>query len=872
MRNFQPIHPPADFDSRLVNILKNLNTYLAQTSAGFKRIERGESPNAGGSLVSESIADHHKLSSLATYDDHPQYLYLPGRAGGQIGHGAVPTLGDIAGTWANGGNFTSKANKSSLTTWSGIAIDTSAAVGDIIILFLTSEFTIATASNGPASRHTSITDTKGNTWVKIKEHQFSDGFGEGGTHSAWKCVVTTALIAGSDTLTAVYTNTMTAMGISSHRWTGSSTNVSLVGITSLGEQGFGGGEPSILTLSNLPSSVQYLFIRGSAKFNYSGSVPGYAASANYTIFDNSTSGTGGGAANTGVFGEYRIVSSASDSTNPSADGGAYASIYLALAIFPSVIGGLTLTADTLPDAAKIDAQRQSLFLYGHDIQFRDVATSTTLSYVRTSADGAFVGPMVPQTLFDVQDSIFRIVGSADLTKKVAFEVDGLTTATTRILTVPNVDGTIILSQGTSTGQVIGTGAHTGGTVNSLAIEGPLLLGDITGINFTAGRMLEVRLSPTVSNLTGINIQYNLATIATVSGTMRGLQIALSGTLAASSGSATMQGFFFTSTASVPTGVTLSESLGGLFQSSSVTSGGTITKSTGLRAIVLGSNASTTTPTIAGFEIQLANRSANVTDANFIQFLAGVGGVVGTIASLRFVDIGAAAVLNSAQITDWIGIRIPDAPTLPVGLIRGLHIGNIKSHHVGPIRFGDTTTPTELVEIAAGTTARGPLKLNSGALRTTPLAGLIEFLTDDYFATITTGTARVAFVLDDGTRLTAGRVPFAGTNGRLIDDADFTFAVDTLTITKIAATTLTGLLTIMDAIDVALGTTTGTKIGTATTQKLGFWNTAPNVQPTTAIAAATFVANTSAIADDSATFDGYTIGQVVAALRRAGLLA
>lgn len=59
---------------------------------------------------------------------------------------------------------------------------------------------------------------------------------------------------------------------------------------------------------------------------------------------------------------------------------------------------------------------------------------------------------------------------------------------------------------------------------------------------------------------------------------------------------------------------------------------------------------------------------------------------------------------------------------------------------------------------------------------------------------------------------------------------------------------------------------------ATLNKIGFWNATPIVQPTTAIAAATFVANTSLIANDTATFDGYTIGQVVKALRNAGLLA
>jgi hypothetical protein len=50
-----------------------------------------------------------------------------------------------------------------------------------------------------------------------------------------------------------------------------------------------------------------------------------------------------------------------------------------------------------------------------------------------------------------------------------------------------------------------------------------------------------------------------------------------------------------------------------------------------------------------------------------------------------------------------------------------------------------------------------------------------------------------------------------------------------------------------------------------------WDT-PIVQSTAAVAAATFVANTSSIANDTATFDGYTLGQVVKALRNAGLLA
>jgi hypothetical protein len=44
------------------------------------------------------------------------------------------------------------------------------------------------------------------------------------------------------------------------------------------------------------------------------------------------------------------------------------------------------------------------------------------------------------------------------------------------------------------------------------------------------------------------------------------------------------------------------------------------------------------------------------------------------------------------------------------------------------------------------------------------------------------------------------------------------------------------------------------------------------QETTAVGASTFVSNTSLIANDTATFDGYTIGQVVKALRNLGILA
>lgn len=50
------------------------------------------------------------------------------------------------------------------------------------------------------------------------------------------------------------------------------------------------------------------------------------------------------------------------------------------------------------------------------------------------------------------------------------------------------------------------------------------------------------------------------------------------------------------------------------------------------------------------------------------------------------------------------------------------------------------------------------------------------------------------------------------------------------------------VTLADGVDLAANTSTGTKIGTATGQKLGFWNTAPVIQPAHADQAATVMGN------------------------------
>ena len=81
-----------------------------------------------------------------------------------------------------------------------------------------------------------------------------------------------------------------------------------------------------------------------------------------------------------------------------------------------------------------------------------------------------------------------------------------------------------------------------------------------------------------------------------------------------------------------------------------------------------------------------------------------------------------------------------------------------------------------------------------------------------------------------------------------------------------------IITVANGVNFAFNTGTGTKLGTATTQKLSFWNATPIVQPTTGVAAATLVSNAGTALTSTDTFDGYTIAKVVKALRNTGLLA
>lgn len=88
----------------------------------------------------------------------------------------------------------------------------------------------------------------------------------------------------------------------------------------------------------------------------------------------------------------------------------------------------------------------------------------------------------------------------------------------------------------------------------------------------------------------------------------------------------------------------------------------------------------------------------------------------------------------------------------------------------------------------------------------------------------------------------------------------------------------GNLQFADAINIVFNATTGTKIGTATTQKLAFYNSAPIAQPSSTGETVGFTAGGGTTVTDASTFTGnvgtkaYRISDIVKHLKNLGLIA
>ena len=185
-------------------------------------------------------------------------------------------------------------------------------------------------------------------------------------------------------------------------------------------------------------------------------------------------------------------------------------------------------------------------------------------------------------------------------------------------------------------------------------------------------------------------------------------------------------------------------------------------------------------------------------------------------------------------------------------------GTAANHLNGNLLIGTTTIPTNAT-----------FNLSLGGGTTSPVLGAA---TADTVSTAAvdqaTGDRRLFIQSELGSPISLGndRLNFAATVGTL----------------SIGGTDILGLsssgVTVSDGSVLALGTTTGTKIGTGTNQKLGFWNATPVTQYTAASVTSGFTAGSGTTVVSGSTFTGntgstaYTIGDLVAALKKCGVIA
>lgn len=102
--------------------------------------------------------------------------------------------------------------------------------------------------------------------------------------------------------------------------------------------------------------------------------------------------------------------------------------------------------------------------------------------------------------------------------------------------------------------------------------------------------------------------------------------------------------------------------------------------------------------------------------------------------------------------------------------------------------------------------------------------------------------------------------------------------NTLTFSASNGLTFANSVVLNDGVNLSSSTTTGSKLGTSTTQKLGFWNATPIVQPSSTGETVGFTAGGGTTVTDASTFTGnvgataYRISDIVKALKNSGLMA
>ena len=415
---------------------------------------------------------------------------------------------------------------------------------------------------------------------------------------------------------------------------------------------------------------------------------------------------------------------------------------------------------------------------------------------------------------DLSDSAFRVVGSSDATKKVAFEVDTLVdTATTRTLTVPNASGRIQVE-----GQPIGNTTPAAGTFTTLSAN--------NGTLTASAPVLDLAQHWNNAAVTFTGLRFNATDTASASNSILAdfqrngssfIRLARSFSAPYIYGTTSDSGVGFSSTGIIARGngsdiaICNTGNWGWTIRSDGRFEWAANTNPTTAADLQIFRDAADTLAQRRGANGQTLRIYNTYTDASNHERLslrwASNVAIIGTekagtgsARALEFQTDGTTRLTIGT--TGQVGIGV--APERPLHIQGSAAFGRMD-------RQGTNGPAWLMIRMATGTTV-------SSSWLFGPATGVASVTNDDFS------------IIDYGTSI-------SGTSG-----------TQRLTIAKSdGQLTVNGNLNLSTK-DLVTDTTTGTKIGTGTTQKIGFFNATPVVQQA-AVADATDAASTQARLND-----------------------
>lgn len=760
MRAFEPQIPARDFDNRLYECLKNINGYLQQVDSAFGLIGRGLVPVAGAGAgvpgtTLGGIIRHSQLLGLDS-DDHLQYLRLAGRTAGQIAHGSLGSGG--SSPVSDLGEFTTQKEGTGGATWTSIALTNGAAVGNIIVLIVGT----AGRDGSPTQTHDTLTDSKGNIWTRHTFESFERVAAPNrfAAASIWTTIVTSALVAGLDTLSVGFSGAVGSRAIESRVFQGFvGATVTLAGSAFQGVDVNSPADPPASLMVGSLASREYIFVRATSIADNNTS---YTASSGYAevtpSHGNATTAHGTIDDNVGIRGEFVITTGTS-----STSGGPTInltnlpmtlSILVALQVNGGTPGSLILFSGDDANASKIAMLGSTITANFDFFNFQDIGTTSTLSYIRGS-DGAFVGPIVPTPALD--HGGLAGLGDDDHTQ-------------------------YLLLDGRTGGQYIGAGtAPTSGGSDDISTYGRLYVGTSTydtdtfvshrigsfksDYDLTTPFVTTESLNRVLVNLTGTGAGGGL--------TFFPFQVSLYGGAGLTSGVVNaVECVNVDASVTIPAGVTWNNFVGFGF-TAAIAGDGNVGTEIGCDSFAVGSSGSGTATSIIGVRAAVTSGAMAVT--SLIGFEArGTPGFPApsgsTTTAIAFEIQGSFA--NSTTVATWYGFRHQTGPSAAITNKWSLSLettsGTITSRIAHPIAIGwlpaTTAAVTARLMLAAGTAAasHAPFKFQTGVNLTVAEAGAMEWDGSRLYITDTTPARKTIAYTNDTATLSQTEIDFGST--------------------------------------------------------------------------------------------------------------